>query len=63
MSPEQIAADRELWLRRIRDAAIEATQSGATPEQIAEQVADGIREGMRLAEIRRAAYGDEQIAA
>jgi hypothetical protein len=62
MSPEQIAADRELWLRRIRDAAIEATQSGATAEQVAEQVADGIREGQRLAGIRRAAYGDELAA-
>jgi hypothetical protein len=49
------AADRELWLRRARDAAIEATLSGATAEQIADQIAEGIREGLRVAGIRQAA--------
>lgn len=55
MTPGQIAADRELWLRRAYDAAIEATTSGASPEEIADRIAAGIREGHRLNEIRRAA--------
>jgi hypothetical protein len=51
--PEALAADRELWLRRACDAAIEATISGATAEEIADRVAEGIREGRRVVEIRR----------
>lgn len=53
MSPEQIAADRERWLRQAEDAAIEATLGGATPQQLADAVLAGVREGRRIAAIRR----------
>jgi inosine/xanthosine triphosphate pyrophosphatase family protein len=52
MSREQIAADLERQLQALRDAATESVIAGATPEQIAEAVADGAAEGRRVRELR-----------
>lgn len=49
--------DQEKWLRRVRDAAIEAVTSGAGEEEIRAAVAEGVREGRRILDLRRPAAG------
>lgn len=41
------------WTRRAGDAAVEAVCEGASAEEIREAVEAGIREGMRVAALRR----------
>lgn len=44
---------RERWTRRAADAATEAVLAGATDDEIRAAVEAGIREGHRVAAIRR----------
>lgn len=40
-------SDRERWVRRLRAAATEATDCGATPDELAAALAEGVDDGQR----------------
>ncbi|WBB94155.1 hypothetical protein [Verrucosispora sp. WMMC514] len=45
-------SDRDRWVQRLRDAAIEATCLGADRDELDEALTEGVEEGLRLLALR-----------